>query len=313
MSLPRKTFSNRAAAFDFTMKTPVGFVEAEQPRVEYDFGPPHVSALLLRLASPVAAAVITVAGRPAHADGTVRDWFQSLCNHLGITLLSIGPAYVGGLRKNHPAIIATGVQVREGTELVMSFVAFEDGGRFVTASAVCPRELEPECMSTLETCIHSIELLHHRGPTARLDDNGGVWDIEIITHEQPEFPSPQEEAEVLARHLARARDAAAEAARPLIAADRFDEAARVMFAADDSGQGRAALSGLFIDALREQVRRDGKSNPAGPRALELYRRALQHRLSTYPDPHTQDEADRYGAGMDEDRAEIDGILGYRPE
>lgn len=99
----------------------------------------------------------------------------------------------------------------------------------------------------------------------------------------------------------------------MIAADRFDEAAMAVLSADDSGQGRAALSELFLEALREQVRKDGKGKPAKARALELYRRALHHRLSTYPDPHTQEEADRYSSGMDEDRAEIEAVLGYRPE
>lgn len=70
---------------------------------------------------------------------------------------------------------------------------------------------------------------------------------------------------------------------------------------------------MFVEALREQVKRDGKRNPAKPRALELYNRAVQYRLSAYPDPHTQDEADRYSSGQDEDRAEIAAVLGYQPE
>ncbi|MBL0869680.1 MAG: hypothetical protein IBJ18_03790 [Phycisphaerales bacterium] len=312
MTLPRGTFKNRLAQLDFTMKTPVGFVEAPIPDEQRDFEQPHVSAPLLVLASPVALAVIAVAGRPAYSDGTVRDWFEYLCRHFGITLLSIGPAYVGGLHKNHPAIIATGLQHQDGTELVMSFVAFEDGGRFVTAHAMCPRELEPSYMKTLEQCIFSIELLHHKGPTVNLDNNGAKYEIEIIQHEA-DRPPPEDEAEVYRRKVARTRESALEFARPMIAADRFDEAARVVLSADDSGQGRAALSELFVSALREQVKKDGQRKPASERALVLYRLALSHRLSTYPDPHTQDEADRYNAGMDEDRSEIAAILGYTPE
>jgi hypothetical protein len=312
MSLPQATFRDRPADLDFTMKTPVGFVEAKLPAEAHDFDQPHVCAPLLVLSSPVALALITVAGRPGYQNGTVRDWLVYLCQHNGIRLLSIGPAYVGGLHKNHPAIIATGLQDQNDTELVMSFVALEDGGRFLTAHALCPRELEPSYMGTLEACIHSIELLHHKGPTVNLDDNGGKYEIEIIDHDA-EKPPPQNEAEVFARQLAKKRDAAMEQARPLIESDKFDEAALVVLQADDSGQGRAALSDLFAAALRAQVEKEGRNRPASPRALDLYRRALSHRLSTYPDPHTQDEADRYSSGMNEDRAEIAAILGYTPE
>lgn len=61
------------------------------------------------------------------------------------------------------------------------------------------------------------------------------------------------------------------------------------------------------------MKRDGQRNRAGKQTLELYRRALSHSLSTYPDPHTQEEADRYSSGMDEDRAAIAAVLGYTPE
>lgn len=312
MSLPRATFRDRLADLDFSMKTPVGFVEAKLPTEAHDFDQPHVCAPLLVLSSPVALALITVAARPGHENGTVRDWLVFLCQHNGIRLLSIGPAYVGGLHKNHPAIIATALQEQNDTELVMSLVAMEDGGRFLTAHALCPRELEPSYMGTMERCIHSIELLHHKGPTVNLDDNGGKYEIEIIDHDADK-PPPENEAEVFARELAKKREAALKQARPLIASDRFDEAALVVLRVDDSGQGRAALSDLFAEALRAQVKKEGKKKPASARALELYRRALSHRLSAYPDPHTQEEADRYSSGMDEDRAEIAAILGYTPE
>ncbi|GJQ31001.1 MAG: hypothetical protein HBSAPP03_28850 [Phycisphaerae bacterium] len=310
METRRATFRNRLADLDFTMKVPTGFVEAELPPEEHDFDTPHVCAPLALLSSPVALAVITVAARPGYADGTVRDWLTYLCAHHGIRLLSIGPAYVGGQHKNHPAIIATALQEQNGTELVMSLVALEDGGRLVTAHAMCPRELEPSFMRVMETCLHSLELLRHKGPTVNPEDNGGKYDIEFIAPEPP--PTPENEAEVVARKRAAARDAALAQAAPLIAQDRFDDAARLVFAADDSAQARVALSELFLAALREQVKRDGKRNPASPRALELYRRTLAYRLSTYPDPHTQDEADRYEKGMDDDRAEIAAVLGYTP-
>lgn len=310
MSVSRSTFRDREADLDFIMKVPVGFAESGLSGLECGLGRAHGFTPLLELSSAGVCAGILVVGRANFGVGTVRDQFTALCPECGITLLSIGPAYVGGLHKNHPAILATGLHRDRDNELVMSFVAMEDGGRFVVAQALCTRGLEPRFMKRLEDCIHSIELVRHKGPTANLDDNGGKYDIEIV---EVETPAPEDEAEVFKRKLTRAREEAIGRAGHLIADDRFDEAALVVLSADDSGQGRAALSDLFAAALREQVRKDGKGKPAKPRALELYRRALQHRLSTYPDPHTQEEADRYSSGMDEDRAEIGGILGYRPE
>lgn len=185
MSTGRATFTGRMADLDFTMKVAAGFVEAVLPTEEHDFDQPHVCAPLLLLSSPVARAAITVAARPGFASGTVRDWLVFLCQHNGIRLLSIGPAYVGGLHKNHPAIIATALQEQNGTELVMSLVAMEDGGRFVTAHAMCPRELEPSYMKKMEASLFSIELLRHKGPTVNLEDNGAKFEIEIIAPEPP--------------------------------------------------------------------------------------------------------------------------------
>ncbi|MBL8885017.1 MAG: hypothetical protein JNK16_00030 [Phycisphaerales bacterium] len=316
MSVSRSTFHERPLDLDFIMKVPVGFAEKGLAGLACGIGRAPGFVPLLEISSPGVCAGISVMGRANFGEGTVRDQFVALCPECGITLLSIGPAYVGGLHKNHPALLATGLHRDGENELVMSFVAMEDGGRFVVAQALCTRELEPRFMKRLEDCIYSIELVRHKGPTVNPEDNGSKYDIEILENLEKlkaEAPTPDDEAEVFKRKLTRAREEAIRQAGPLIADDRFDEAARVMLSADDSGQGRAALSDLFAAALRDQVRKDGKGGPAKPRALELYKRALQHRLSAYPDPHTQEEADRYSSGMDEDRAEIAEILGYRPE
>ncbi|MBN8599057.1 MAG: hypothetical protein J0L78_15400 [Planctomycetes bacterium] len=310
MPASRLTFRDRPSDLDFVLKVPLGFTEMELAGQGCGIGLAAGFDRLLELSSPGVDAEILVVGRANLGAGTVRDQFAALCPECAITLLSIGPAYVGGLHKNHPAILATGLHKRGEKELVMSFVALEDGGRFVIAQALCTRELEPKRMKRLEECIYSLELVRHKGPTAKLDDNGGTYEIEII---EKEAPVPEDESEVFKRKVMQAREEAIARAGPLIAEDRFDEAALAVLSADDSGQGRAALSDLFAQALREQVRKDGKGKPGTPRALELYKRALQHRLSTYPDPHTQEEADRYSSGMDEDRAEIAEILGYRPE
>lgn len=184
MPLVRKTFTDRPARLDFTMNLPEEFVETQQAREKHDFGQERVHAPLLICAPPTEQAAIRITARPGLSGGTVRDWFQSFCIHHEIRLLSIGPTYVGGLRKNHPAIMAGGLTGEDDTEMVFSFVAIEDGGRFIVASASCTRRLEPRRMSTLEKCIHSFELLHHLGPTVNVEDNGAKYEIEIL-EEQP--------------------------------------------------------------------------------------------------------------------------------
>jgi hypothetical protein len=183
MTLDRRTFTGRRAALDFTLMVPAGFVEAESPAKTCDFRDPDVYAPLLVLASPVKGIGISIAARPAASEGTVREMFQLYCTGREIRLLSIGPTYVGGLRKNHPAIIATGLQGGDDTEMVMSFIAIEDGGRFVVAQAMCTRKQEPRHMSMLEKSIYSLELHYHKGPTAQLEDNGATYAIEILQDE----------------------------------------------------------------------------------------------------------------------------------
>ncbi|HLO41519.1 MAG TPA: hypothetical protein VK176_10885 [Phycisphaerales bacterium] len=313
MKLQRGTWAGQFADLDFTMKTPAGFAEAPLspcPSSAQRGDGLHIMTPLVVLKPTEPGVSLSISGRVGCGDGTVREWFTDFCAQSDIRLLSIGPAYVGGLRKNHPAILASGLVEHEGEDLVLSFVVIEDGGRVLLAKVMCTRDAEERHMHTLEKCMYSLELLRHQGPTLRLDHDGARYDIEILEAEQ--LPEPESEAEMFKRTREKAREAALLKAALLIEQDRFDEAATAVLSADDSGQGRAALSQLFAQALRQQVAHDGKRNPARPRALELYRRALLYRLSTYPDPHTQEEADRYSAGMDEDRAEIESILGYAP-
>lgn len=304
MALLQKNHLSRPNGLDFTMKTPSDFIPKDVAHVAC--APHEPSVALLSLTAPSAPVSLIIAHHPDRTDGPVRERLVSLLADEGVRLLSIGPSYVGGVRKNHPAILATGLHGEDEDELILSIVAVEDGNRFLTARVICPREHEPAFMRKLERCIHSFELLHHLGPTVKLEQDGPDYQIDLIVRDP--LPTLEAQAAIDARRIAKAREAALAKAAPLIAADRFNEAAQLVFAADDSAQGRAALSELFAQALRDQVRRDGRRSTPSPRALELHARALQHRLSTYPAAHTQDEADRYGAGMDEDRAEIDAIL-----
>ncbi|XVJ59106.1 MAG: hypothetical protein HEQ23_06770 [Tepidisphaera sp.] len=304
MALLQKNHLDRPSGLNFTMKTPSDFVKSDGGPT--GFANPEPSVVLLSLSAPAAPVSLLIAHHPNLTTGPVRDRLVSLLAGESTRLLSIGPSYVGGVRKNHPAILATALHGEDEDELVLSIVALEDGNRFLTARVICPREFEPTFMPKLERCIHSFELIHHLGPTVKLEQDGPDYEIDLITRDPS--PPPETQAAIHAKEVAKAREAALAKAAPLIAADRFNEAAQLVFAADDSAQGRAALSELFLQALREQVRRDGRRSTPSPRALELHARALQHRLSTYPDPHTEEEADRYGAGMDEDRAEIDAIL-----
>jgi hypothetical protein len=193
MQLLRRTFTNRIASLDFTMKAPADFVDRTPASKKQDFAKQSAYAPLLALVLPSDQVSIDVSARPGHGNGTVREWFTQFCIDHEIRLLSIGPTYVGGLRKNHPVIMAGGLRGEDDKEEVMSFVALEDGGRFMVARATCTRELEPRYMSILEESIYSLELLCHKGPTARLDDDGAKYEIEILQddpqNEKPSVPA----------------------------------------------------------------------------------------------------------------------------
>ncbi len=309
MTLPRQTFPARTADLGFSMEMPVGFHNPPLPDEKPDFSNPVATVPLLVTASPIALALITVSARPAYEDGSLVEWFTYLTNHHEMSVSNLREIMIGGLTKNHPGLGAEGSQMQDGIELAMRFAVFEDGARLVIGHAICPREIENSYMVTLGQCIRSIELTDPKGPTVPILPGRPVPELGIIPHD-PALPPPRDAGEVWQRMMHTKRSAAVANAAPLMAEDRFDEAERIVRAADDSISGSVALGKLFTEALRAEVAKGGAMSKS--RAEELFRRALRIRLNCYPDPHTQMEADSFREGQQQDRADLISILGYEP-
>lgn len=118
---------------------------------------------------------------------------------------------------------------------------------------------------------------------------------------------PKSASDIWREHMERKLKAAAEEARPLLASGRYDEAERLLTAIDSDLAGSVAIARMYKERLRELA--------GGRRAVaeEVYRRALRWAQGSYPEPHTQIEADDYNRGRAEDHAELVNILGYDPD
>lgn len=172
--MARVTVPARLADLEFELEVPAGFAEPPLPGGETDFADPSVTAPLTLLASPVAAAFVTVSARPAYDGGSVMEWFGYLLGHHGITATSLMPATVGGRVHRHGAVVAEGHQTQEGTLLRMVMALVEDGGRLVVVHAMCPDELWASYGEGLRGAVMSFELARPKGPTAPLVPGAAV-------------------------------------------------------------------------------------------------------------------------------------------
>ena len=68
----------------------------------------------------------------------------------------------------------------------------------------------------------------------------------------------------------------------------------------------ARMGRLYEEYLREE------STASSSTREDVYRRALDWKLRSYPEPHTEIEAQDYGRGMAEDRQLLIKLLGYDP-
>lgn len=315
------------------MDVPQGFIEAPIPAEDTDFDDPTKSAPLAVFTSSVAVAVIVVAARPAYADGTVLDWLRFLSSHFEIDLQHVIIRPVGKA-PGQPGVTAFGVQYQDGTKINLMLVAFEDGGRFVTAHGLCPAELWPSYGQALSASVESITLERPKGPTHAIDDSesrarsfaatkskaadalrsqdeSAKDDRDVATGSG--LSTGAETSPVSPRSRAKGKmvEAIAEARRHL-ADDAFDEAERAILSIDSDIQGAVKVAALYEEHLRRLVGSGGKPRDAA-RAERVFRRALSWAQSCYPEPHTQCESDNYEAGRREDRAKLVTILGSDPD
>lgn len=283
------------ADLEFTIDAPPGFADPGTPREDVDFGNPVLCAPLVLLASPVAAAIITVSARPAYETGSVLQWTRYLTEFYGIDLNGWRAGVIGtaGL---HPAILAEGVQ-HEEVNVRIAIAAFEDGGRFILATAICPQELWTSLGEPMTRALHSITLARPRGPAHDLDSTTALgWRKEDIPTAEQMEAARVERAEARRPLLARAE--------ALIAAGEFDEAEALVRGADCSIEAVVALARAYEARLRECV----AENPDSVALDALFRRALAAAQNCYPDPHTEMEADDYAAAREADAARLAAIM-----
>lgn len=316
------TFPPRLADLGFSMDVPVGFIEAEIPAGDTDFSDPTKSAPIAILSSPVALAVIAVAARPAYQDGTVLSWIRYLAGHHQLDLQHVQVKPIGkGV--GHPGITAFGVQFQDGMKLNFMMAAFEDGGRLVTAHAMCPAELWPSYGNAMSAAVESITLTNPKGSTHSVDDfevrqlaaqnNWSVAEAQLeLSRLATDADAEPGEAEVTSATLPTNDpiQRAIRSARTHLEADAFEDAERAILSADSTIQGNVKLMRLYEEHLRALV---SMATPDKDRLERVFHRALSWAQSCYPEPHTQCEADSYEAGRIEDRANLVAVLGYDPD
>lgn len=293
------------ADLGFKIAVPEGFVHAELPGEEIDFDNPTQSAPLALFASPVALAIITVAGRPAYETGSVLQWMHYLMEHFDIQLESVKVGRVG-MNQEHPALLMTATQVQDGQKLRFAMVAFEDGGRLVTAHGMCPEELWPSFGKALTIAVQSITLAAPKG---------GTYDLDSMTAPGWKKITPEQHKKEMAKYAKEreaAREPAIEKASKLLAQNLFDEAEREIMKVDSTIEGSVAIAKMYESQLRALVT-SGKHKKDRDHAAVLFRRSLAWAQSCYPEPHTEVEAENYDQGRSEDRTRLVKILGWDPD
>jgi len=73
----------------------------------------------------------------------------------------------------------------------------------------------------------------------------------------------------------------------------------------------AEIFGRMGRLYEEYLREDGQQSKSTRE--EVFRRALDWKLRSYPDPHTEIEAEDYARGMAEDRHLLIKLLEYDPQ
>jgi hypothetical protein len=111
--------------------------------------------------------------------------------------------------------------------------------------------------------------------------------------------------------LARKRAPAVAEAERLVADDRYDEADRTVLAVDSSIYGNVELANLYRRYLEKLVA-GGVTGQSRSRAEAIFGRAVQWADSSFPEPHTAEEAAQYDTGRAIKRSELVSILGYDP-
>lgn len=299
------TIPSAIADLGLSIDVPDGFIQADVPPTETDFDNPTQSAPIAIFSSQVALAIIAIAARPAYETGSVLQWIHYLTDHFEISLTSVETGAVG--KDNaHPAIIAQATQVQNGDQLRLVIVAFEDGGRLVTAHAMCPAELWQSYGEALSAAVRTITLRAPKGPTHDLDSTTAEGWTKVSAAMQ------RRNTERYLQELEARRKPAELAAAALIEQGKFEEAEAAVQQADSSIYGAVALARLYETRLKA-LAGHGAPGKQRDRTERVFRRALSWAQNCYPEAHTQEEADSHESGRAQDRTRLVKLLGYDPD
>jgi hypothetical protein len=294
-------FPARIADLEFTIDVPPDFVRPELPQEEPDFDNTTVSFPLAMVVSPVALVLVAVAARPVYETGSVLQWMRYLAGHFGMTLRNVRTDTVAGGQR---AIFADGDQEQDGTPLRFTLVAFEDGGRFITAHAMCPAVMWPSFGEALERAVRSIVLARPMGQTRDVDTTTAIgW--------RKEDAATPEQMEAFRQELAAKRAEALMIAERSLAEDDYDAAERAIQQADASIYGAVEIARMYERRLKALVA-SGELGRDKDRVETIFRRAKAWWWGACPEPHTEDEAERAAEGRVADLARLVSILGYTP-
>jgi hypothetical protein len=144
----------------------------------------------------------------------------------------------------------------------------------------------------------SVELMSPEGPTLPLSPDGKPPALEAGV------PDPRV---IAARERETDLETKSKDARKLIAAGDFDAAEALLISRDAGPEVCARMGLLYEERLRKSSEQEARVRES------LYRRALDWKLRSYPEPHTEMEAQSYWRGMAEDRSRLAELLGYDPD
>jgi hypothetical protein len=288
MSYARTVFGGGKADPEFSIELPPGLILADL--ADMDHRPPSFT-FAFRFAAVIAVngpASISFYAMPAPGAHSLARVLHRCAAERGSKNPSLYFENIGGESHRHPGLLAA---IEKACELAL----FEDGGTVLIMEAAIDPAIWTDYEPFLQRAMLSVERLAPRGPTLPLSDNGPVPELEGGLPDPDTIAAAARETELERK----ARDA-----QGMIEDGRFDDAEKLM-TLTESGPEVCAILGRLYEARLSASSEDS----AGSRE-ELYRRALDWRLRSYPEPHTEIEAEAYRSGMDEDRTRLIELLGY---
>jgi len=150
--------------YAFSYAKPVDWQPIPIPYEAPDFDDPKYFLPVAVSSAMYGVAVFSVGVRPRHAEGTVKEWLETLCREDNVELTDLREVSVGPMR----GYMFDARQKAGITAVIMRNLYVEDGGRLF---AVCTMAAEPFFHSVeyiLAEMSESFRLADPHGPTAPL-------------------------------------------------------------------------------------------------------------------------------------------------